>query len=86
MAKKKDRPKLKMMNQRKKDFMADPENNIHRLVSASKLKEFAKTIDPDIRMDKKVHRALVAQVANMIVKAISRCYDNKRGTIRPSDI
>lgn len=83
---KKSKPKLKVMNQRKKDYIADAENGAHRLVSASKLKELAKTIDPNIRMDKKVHRAMVNQVASIIVKAISRCYDNKRGTIRPSDL
>lgn len=86
MAKKVKKSKAALLNNRKKEFLTDEESNAHRLVSQSKLKELAKTIDPEIRMDKKVHGAMVKLVAQTMVKAITRCYDNKRKTIRPSDV
>lgn len=81
-----EKPTPKQMQKSLKKFMTDEDNNPHRLVSAAKLKELAKAMDPDIRMDKQVHVALCREIAGVVKKAMLRCYDNKRSTIRPTDL
>ena len=81
-----EKPTPKAMQKSLKQFMTDEDNNPHRLVSATKLKELAKAMDPDIRMDKQVHLAVCREVSIIVKKAMLRCYDNKRSTIRPADL
>ncbi len=81
-----EKPTAKAMQKSLKQFMTNDDNNPHRLVSAAKLKELAKALDPDIRMDKQVHLAVCREVSIIVKKAMLRCYDNKRSTIRPADL
>lgn len=81
-----EKPNAKELQDRLKEWMTDSDNNPHRLVSASKLAELAKAMDPDIRGAKKIQAKLVREVALMLKKAMMRCYDNKRATLRDSDI
>lgn len=77
---------MKQMKQALKEWMTDPDNNAHRFVSQTKLKEMMKAIDPDIRMDKKVHLAACRELGLQVIKGMARCYDNKRVTVRASDL
>lgn len=83
---KKDHPSGKQLRKALKNYMTDEDNSPHRLVSNAKLKELAKTLDPSIRVDKELHFAVCKLVAKRLVEAMERTYDNKRGTIRPSDL
>lgn len=81
-----DKPDAKTMQKRLKQWMTDEDNKPHRLINAAKLVEVAKAMDPDIRGTKGIHTALVREVALTIKKAMLRCYDNKRATLRDSDL
>lgn len=82
-ARAKNIPAPDVMQKRMGKFLASDGD---RLVSKSKLKAMAKAVDPKIRMDNRVHAAAIKEVAKMVLKAMRRTYDNKRGTIRPSDL
>lgn len=60
--------------------------DVPTLVVQSKAKEFAKTIDPDIRMSGEFMAELNEEVAKTINSAIRRCHDNSRKTLRPADL
>lgn len=81
-----EKPDAKTMQKRLKAWMADEDNKASRIIGASKLMEMAKAMDPDIRGVKGVHTTLVREVAKAVKKAMLRCYDNKRTTLRPTDI
>jgi len=81
-----EKPDAKLMQMRLKQWMSDDDNKPHRLVSATKLNEIAKVMDPEIRGGKGIQTAVVREVALMIKKAMLRCYDNKRATLRPLDL
>jgi len=81
-----EKPTPKAMQKALKTWMTNEENNSHRLVGASKIKELAKAMDPKIRLDTELQAAVCRKVATMIKEAMKRCYDNKRSTIRPSDL
>lgn len=76
-------PPLNVMQKRMDKFLTEEGD---RLVSKSKLKALAKAMDSKIRVDSRTHATLLKTVARMVLKAMRRVYDNKRGTIRPSDI
>ncbi|KKM81092.1 hypothetical protein LCGC14_1333210 [marine sediment metagenome] len=82
----KEKPTAKQMQQSLKAWMTDEDNKPHRLISASKIKDLAKAMDPDIRMPKDLHVALCREIAMTLKKAMLRCYDNKRATLRPLDL
>ena len=81
-----DKPNQKQLKKAFMEWMKDADNNPQRLVAASKIKELAKALDPDIRVDSKVHFAMLKEVGRVMIRAIGRTYDNKRSTIRPTDI
>ena len=81
---KKNRPDSKTMRSRMKAYISS--GDADRVVSKSKLKEMIKTIDPSLRADSKLHQKVVRELAQTLVRAAERCYDNKRGTIRPLDL
>ena len=83
---KKDKPTSKVMSERKKEWLSNEDNNAHRLISTAKLKDFVKAIDPEGRMDGKFHDAAVKELTSKIVKAMKRCYGNKRTTLRGMDL
>ena len=76
-------PPPEVMQKRMAKFLTEKGD---RLVGKSTLKALAKAIDPKIRIDSRTHVALVHAVAKLMLKAMRRTYDNKRGTIRPSDL
>ncbi len=80
---KRQAPEGDVMRKRLRKFLTEDGG---RLVSKSKLKALAKSMDPKMRMDARVHDAAVKAMGLMIMKAMQRVYDNKRGTIRPSDL
>lgn len=59
---------------------------IPSLVVQSKAKEFAKTLDPDIRMSSEFLSELNEKVAQVMNDAVRRCRENKRGTLKPADL
>jgi len=59
---------------------------IPTMVVQSKAKEFAKIIDPDIRMSAEYMSELNEQLARIIDRSIRRCHDNNRKTLKPGDI
>lgn len=81
-----DKPTPKEMTQALKTWLQDEDNKPQRLISGTKFKELAKAIDPDIRFTADFHGVLCREVGLMIKKAMQRCYDNKRATLRPLDL
>lgn len=59
---------------------------IPTMVVQSKVKEFARTIDPDIRMSGEFLAELNEQLAQMVNNSIRRCHENGRKTLRPVDL
>ena len=59
---------------------------IPTLVVQSKAKEFAKTLDPDIRMGSEFMAELNEEIAKTINNSVRRCNENKRKTLKPSDL
>jgi len=82
----KEKPSAEKMQKLLDAWMSNEDNNLQRLISATKLKEIARAMDPDIRLDAGTHGALCREVALLLMKALQRCYDNKRLTIRPLDL
>lgn len=59
---------------------------IPTLVIHSKAKEFAKTIDPAIRMSSEYMAELNEQLAQIVNNSIRRCHNNHRKTLKPMDL
>jgi histone H3/H4 len=59
---------------------------IPTMVVQSKVKEFAKTIDPDIRMSGEFLAELNEQLAQIVNNSVRRCHENNRKTLKPSDL
>lgn len=55
-----------------------------KVVTASKIKEYFKAVGR--RSDSKTAEAVADMVYKAMWKAVTRCDDNNRGTVRPSDI
>jgi len=80
------KPNLPELRQRFVDWISNEENKGKRLVNDSKLKELSKALDPEIRMDSKVHTAMCREIGRVLIKAMLRTWDNKRVTVRGSDV
>lgn len=59
---------------------------IPSMVVQSKAKEFAKALDPDIRMGSEFMSELNEKLAATINDSVHRCIGNKRKTLKPSDL
>ena len=59
---------------------------IPTMVTQSKVKEFAKTLDPEIRVGGEFMAELNEKLAATINNSMQRCYGNKRKTLKPSDL
>ncbi len=81
-----EKPSFGQMKKLFAEWMTDEENKGKRLVNAAKLKELSKAIDPEIRMNEKVHTAFCREVGRVLINAMRRTWDNKRVTIRGSDV
>jgi len=55
-----------------------------KILTRSKIKEYFKQVGR--RCDAKTPEAVADAVYKMLWKSITRCDDNNRGTVRPSDI
>ena len=56
------------------------------MIVQSKAKEFAKALDPDIRMSGEFMDELNEKLAVTINDSVRRCTGNKRKTLKPSDL
>jgi hypothetical protein len=70
-----------MAKEKKKKKIAIPS-----MVTQSKVKEFAKTLDPEIRVGGEFMAELNEKLAATINDSMRRCYGNKRKTLKPSDL
>ena len=80
------KPSLGQMKKLFAEWMGDEDNKGKRLISVAKLKELSKAIDPEIRMDAQVHTAFCRELGRVLINAMRRTWDNKRITIRGSDV
>lgn len=90
MTEAKQHPSAKQMMQGFKKWFGAPDSdtrkNARKIITASKLRDMIKAMDPEGRVQADVHDAICTEVAEMVRKAFLRAYDNKRTTIRPSDL
>lgn len=90
MAEAKEHPTPRQMSQGLNEWWGEEDSeerkNARKLITATKLKELLKALDPNGRMQADVHDAICKDVAKVLKKALMRAYDNKRMTIRPSDL
>ena len=59
---------------------------IPTMVTQSKVKEFAKVLDPGIRVSGPFMAQLNEELAKIINNSVRRCNENKRKTLKPSDL
>lgn len=81
-----EKPTVPEMRERFIAYMMDPENKPERLVSKKKSDEVWQTLAPGIRISKAMHGAILKEIGRVMIRAVERCYDNNRTTLRETDV
>lgn len=68
------------------ESMAKKKTEIPRMITETKAKEFARSIEPDIRMSGDFIGELNTTLSTTIENAVRRATDNNRKTLKPCDL